>query len=156
MTIGAGLSCDARLAVPQCLAIQRAQHAGIGGVVILHGLGFRPHEGVTRSTLCGWDFGRDQRPKDDAGCDQQDCEKYRRPRFHSTVMLADAVSEKPLSPIHSKSNFPLLLATVKKEMNGLAAVAGNRSARKISSPLKRQVKLVMMSRGTTSPDAVWR
>jgi len=32
-------------------------------------------------------------------------------------------------------------------MNGLAAIAGNRSARKISAPLKRQVKPVMMSRG---------
>ena len=36
------------------------------------------------------------------------------------------------------------------------AIAGNRSARKISDPLKRHVKLVMMSRGTSSPDAIWR
>jgi len=36
------------------------------------------------------------------------------------------------------------------------AIAGNRSVRKISMPLKRQAKLVMMSRGTTSPDAIWR
>ena len=32
-------------------------------------------------------------------------------------MLADAVSENPLSPIHSKSNLPLLVATVKNEKN---------------------------------------
>ena len=62
--------------------------------------------------------------KDDAGRDQQRREDYRRRKFHSTVMLAEAVSENPLSPIHSKSNFPLSVATVKNEMNGLAAVAG--------------------------------
>ena len=60
---------------------------------------------------------------------------YRADRFHSTVMEADAVSENPWSPIHSNSNFPLSVATVKKLMNGLAAIAGNRSARKISTPL---------------------
>ena len=54
---------------------------------------------------------------------------------HSTVIEAEAVSEKPLSPIHSNSNLPLSVAVVKKVMNGLAAIAGNRSARKISVPL---------------------
>jgi hypothetical protein len=51
---------------------------------------------------------------------------------------------------------PLSVAVVKKVMKGLAAIAGNRSVRKISDPLKRHVKLVMMSRGTSSPDAIWR
>ena len=49
--------------------------------------------------------------------------------------LADAAAEKPLSPIHSKSNLPLSVAIVENVMNGFAAVAGNRSARKISVPL---------------------
>ena len=75
------------------------------------------------------DFGADGihreqgRQNDDAG------------KPHSTVIEADAVSEKPLSPIHSNSNLPLAVAVVKKVMNGLAAIAGNRSARKISVPL---------------------
>ena len=51
------------------------------------------------------------------------------------MIEAEAVSEKPLSPIHSNSNLPLSVAVVKKVMNGLAAIAGNRSARKISVPL---------------------
>jgi hypothetical protein len=49
-------------------------------------------------------------------------------------MEAEAVSLKPLSPIHSNSNLPLSVATVKKVTKGLAAIAGNRSARKISTP----------------------
>src|ERR1700721_1565781 len=156
MTVGAGLARRACLAVPQRFAIERAQHAGIGGVVVLHRLGVRSHKGVAGPALSLRDFGRNQRTKNDAGREQQGDKKYRRCKLHSTVMLAEAVSEKPLSPIHSKSNFPLLLATVKNEMNGLAAVPGKRSARKISSPSKRQVKLVMMSRGITTPDVVWR
>src|SRR5262249_5124329 len=56
-------------------------------------------------------------------------------RDHSTVIFADAVSWKPLSPVHSKSIVPLAVATVKKLRNGLAAIAGCRSALKISSPL---------------------
>src|SRR5262249_32757923 len=55
--------------------------------------------------------------------------------FHSTVIFAEPVSWKPLSPVHSKSMVPFRVATVWKLTNGLAAMAGNRSARKISSPL---------------------
>ena len=59
-------------------------------------------------------------------------------------MEAAAVSEKPLSPTHSNSNLPLSVTDVKKLKKGLAAMAGNRSARKISAPLKRHVKLVTL------------
>src|SRR5262252_381781 len=55
--------------------------------------------------------------------------------FHSTVIFAEPVSWKPLSPVHSNSIVPLSVATVWKLTNGLAAIAGNRSVRKISSPL---------------------
>ncbi len=73
---------------------------------------------------------------DEAGRDQQQPTLIAARRsIHSTVMAAEAVSAKPLSPIHSKSNLPLSVATVKKVMNGFAAIAGNRSARKISTPL---------------------
>ena len=51
------------------------------------------------------------------------------------MMEAEAVSENPRSPIHENSNVPLSVAVVKNAMKGLAEIAGNRSARKISSPL---------------------
>src|SRR5262249_60286364 len=73
-------------------------------------------------------------------------------RPHSTVMLTDSVAVKPLSPVHSKLSVPLSVATVKKVRNGLAAIAGNSSARKISCPLYLQMKSVMMERGTGLPD----
>ena len=40
---------------------------------------------------------------------------YRRAQLHSTVIAADAVSAKPLSPIHSNSNVPLSFAVVKND-----------------------------------------
>jgi hypothetical protein len=57
-----------------------------------------------------------------------------RPFDHSMVMSARSLAAKPLSPVHSKAIEPLSVATVKNEMNGLAAIAGDSSARKISSP----------------------
>src|SRR5581483_5284307 len=155
VAIGAGLGRGAGLLVPQGFAIEHAQHARIDRVLILHRLKIAPHERIARPPLGSGDFGG-ERGNGDAGRDQQRGEDYRRSKSHSTVMAAEAVAEKPLSPIHSKSNFPLLLATVKNEMKGLAAVAGKKSARKISSPSKRHVKLVMMSRGITTPLVVWR
>src|SRR6202035_2366703 len=100
------------------------------------------------------DFGGGEGRDEEAGCDRQrrqGHQDYRAGPFHSTEMAAEAVSVKPLSPVHSKSNLPLSVATVKNEMKGFAAIAGNRSARKISTPLKRQVKLGMVSRGTCWP-----
>src|ERR1019366_6463990 len=156
VTIGAGLARGTGLAVPQGFAVEHPQHAGIGGIVILDRLGVGRHEAVAGPVL-GWrDFGGGERSDGDAGRNQQRRDSYRAGRLHSTEMAADAVSLKPLSPIHSKSNLPLSFAIVKNVTNGLAAIAGNRSARKISAPLKRQVKLVMMSRGTNWPEAVWR
>src|SRR6185436_8834830 len=103
--------------------------------------------------IAGAAFGR----RDFGGADgarHQQRGGYGAERSHSTVIEAEAVSEKPRSPIHSNSNLPRWLTVVKKVMKGFADIAGNRSARKSSDPWKRQVKLVMMSRGTTSPDAV--
>src|SRR5262249_60696078 len=70
---------------------------------------------------------------------------------HSAVMSTDSVALKPLSPVHSKLSVPLSVAMVEKVRNGLAAIAGNSSARKISCPLYLQMKSVMMSRGTGLP-----
>src|SRR4029450_13855533 len=78
-------------------------------------------------------------------------DRYGARKPHSTVMEAEAVSEKPLSPTHSNSNLPLSVTDVKKLKKGLAAMAGNRSARKISAPLKRQMKFVMIARGSGLP-----
>jgi hypothetical protein len=49
-------------------------------------------------------------------------------------MFAVSVWEKPLSPVHLNSIVPVAVAIVKNEMNGLAAIAGKRLARNISSP----------------------
>jgi hypothetical protein len=51
------------------------------------------------------------------------------------VIAACSLAAKPLSPLHSKATMPLSVATVKNEMKGLAAIAGDSSALKISSPL---------------------
>jgi len=90
---------------------------------------------VTGSALSLRDFGGGQGGGGDIGRDQQQRDRYRGCGSHSTRIEAEAVSAKPLSPIHSKSNLPLSVATVKNVMNGFAAIAGNRSAWKISTPL---------------------
>ena len=76
------------------------------------------------------DFGGEGRRRD------QQRNGYGASKSHSTVIEADAVSENRWSPIHSNSNLPLSVAVVKKVMNGLAAIAGNRSARKISDAVE--------------------
>ena len=130
VAIGTCLVGRSGLALPQRFAVEHPEHAGIGGVIILHCLGVGTHECVTGAAL-GL---RDLRGDNDARR-QQRSHGYEAGKSHSTVMEADAISEKPLSPIHSNSNLPLSVAVVKKVMNGLAAIAGNSSARKISAPL---------------------
>ena len=51
------LARRAGLAVPQLLAVEHPQHAGIGGVVVLHRLGVRRHEAVAGPALGLRDFG---------------------------------------------------------------------------------------------------
>src|SRR5437762_6067686 len=150
VAIGAGLVGGTQLALPKRLAVEHPEHAGVGGILVLHRAGVRLHEVVAGATVGLRDFGGESRARD------QQHSGYGAGTSHSTDIEADAVSENPWSPTHSNSNLPLSVAVVKKVMKGLAAIAGNRSARKISLPLKRHVKLVMMSRGTTSPDAIWR
>src|ERR1700687_2377567 len=135
MTIGAGLTRRSSFAFPHRLAVEHPQHAGIGSIVVLHRLCIRRHEAEAGSAFGLRNVGGGERRGRDIGRDQQRRNGYRARKSHSTVMEAEAVSAKPLSPIHSKSNFPLSAATVKKVMNGFAAIAGNRSARKISTPL---------------------
>lgn len=56
-------------------------------------------------------------------------------RAQATVMAADAVAVKPLSPLQLNTRVPLSVATVENESYGFAAIAGWNSARKISAPL---------------------
>src|SRR5262249_9143863 len=121
----------AKLLVPQRFAVEHPEHAGICGVVVLDRLGVRRHEVIARAPLVERDLAGDD---GQGGSDERSRGDHAK-RVHSTAIEADAVSVKPLSPIHSNSNLPLSLATVKKEMNGLAAIAGKKSARKISAPL---------------------
>src|SRR6185312_980912 len=131
MAVGAGLLGVTGLLVPERFAVEHEQHAGIGGVVVLHRAGIRPHEGIAGAALLPRYFSGTE-----AGCrGEQRGRHYRARPVHSTLIEAEAVDAKPLSPIHSNSNLPLSFATVKKDRNGLAAIAGKKSARKISVPL---------------------
>src|SRR5262249_37717470 len=126
----------ASLPLPHGFAVEHPQHTRIGRVVILDCLVAGRHEGVAGAAFVRRNFGCSERAKrEECGNQQHHGGGYRAGGFHSTEIAAEAVSEKPLSPSHSKSNFPLSVAIVKKVTNGLAAIAGNRSARKISSPL---------------------
>src|SRR4029079_10034876 len=95
------LSLCASLVIPYLLAVEHPQHAGIGGAVVLHRPGVRRHETVAGAAFVLRDFSsqrircRHTRTPHDAG------------KPHSTMIEAEAVSEKPLSPIHSNSNLPL-------------------------------------------------
>ena len=44
MAGGAGFLCLASWRIPQCLAFQHRQHAGIGEIISLHGLCIGPHK----------------------------------------------------------------------------------------------------------------
>src|SRR5262245_497750 len=135
---GARLSRRARLAVPQLLAVEQRQHRGVGGVVVLHRAGFRAHELVSGAALRGHAL-RCARRGGKASMDNSRRDGAAQPaaatEAHATVILADSVRENPLSPVHLNSSVPLAVATVLNVMSGLAAMAGWKSARKISSPL---------------------
>src|SRR6516164_4132579 len=131
VAVGTGFAGVAFLSLPQHIAIKNPEHAGIGGVVVLDCPGVRRHEIVAGAAPARKIFGgvhgkTRKQQRDERSCTRQ---------AHSTVIEAEAVSENPLSPIHSNSNLPLSCATVKNDRNGLAATAGKRSARKISFPL---------------------
>ena len=57
MAVGAGLVRGALLAFPQRFAIEYPEHAGIGGIVVLHRLGVRRHEAVAGTAFGLRDFG---------------------------------------------------------------------------------------------------
>ena len=57
VAVGAGLVGLAGLALPQRLAVEHPQHAGIGGVVVLHGAGLAAHELVAGLALGQRDVG---------------------------------------------------------------------------------------------------
>src|SRR5437879_3454880 len=109
--------------LPEGLAVEHPQRGGIGAIVVLHRACLARHEVVTRLAL------RKRNVRRRRGAQGGKHENSSgRPR-HSTVILTDSVAVKPLSPVHSKLRVPLSLATVKKVRNGLAAIAGNSSAR---------------------------
>src|SRR5262249_11173633 len=146
VAIAARLAGGAVLAAPQRLAGEHPQRAGIAGVVVLHGAGVAAHELVAGFSLGERDLaGERARAGEDAGDDG-------RCRPHSTVMAAEAVASKPLSPVQAKLSVPLSVAAVEKVKNGLAGIAGEGSGRKISSPLYLQTKSMMMSRGSSLPE----
>ena len=60
VAVGAGLAGAAELLVPERFAVEHEQHAGIGGVVVLHRLAVRPHEGIAGSALVRRNFGGEE------------------------------------------------------------------------------------------------
>ena len=134
MTIGAGLSRRPVLTLPQYLTVQHPEHARISAVVVLHPAQLGTHQPVIRTPLVAGDLARLGAERN-----RKDHRRSARPSpqraGHSTVMAAFSLAAKPLSPRHSKAIVPLSVATVKNEMKGLAAIAGDSSARKTSSPL---------------------
>ena len=64
VAVGAGLVRGAGLAFPQRFAVEHPEHAGIGGVVVLHRLGLRRHEAVAGAALGLRDFGGEAAPRD--------------------------------------------------------------------------------------------
>ena len=123
VAIRAGFGRSAGLAAPQGFAVEHRQHSGIAGVVVLHRLVVAAHVLVGRAAFIQRDFraGGGQR----RGRERQygENEGEARARSHSTVILAEASCEKPLSPVHWNANVPLSVATVWNVMNGLAAMA---------------------------------
>src|SRR5262245_61479622 len=136
MAVSAGLAV-ARLGGPQRFSLEHPQARRIGGVVVLHRLGFAAHQVVAGAAFSGRNFV----PEGSRGSDNHKKNADKPPdgaeypiRSHSTVMLACSVTEKPLSPVQVNVSVPLWVATGWNVINGLAAIAGNRSARKTSSP----------------------
>src|SRR5262249_48714439 len=156
MAVGAGAVRLARLLVPQRLAVEHPERAGVGAVVVLHGTGLGAHELVAGAPIAGRDFG--------GKCGQRNIDRQRDhegdeamrvhaggAKSHATVMVAVSVRVSPSSPVQLSLSSPLSVATVWKVRNGLAAIAGNRSARNTSTPLYVHTKRLMMSRGTARP-----
>ena len=107
-------------------AIEQEKNRRAGDLVILHRARLAAHELVARAALGLRNFGGN------GNGHEEDCEDR---RSHTTLMVALCVAEKPLSPVQRNSSVPLSVARVLKVMSGFAAIAGCRSARKISTPL---------------------
>src|SRR6266851_9940155 len=118
VAIAARFAGVAVLAAPQRLAVEHPQRAGIAGVVVLHGAGVAAHELIAGFALGERDLAGDRGRAEKGAGDDDRC------RLHSTVMAAEAVASKPLSPVQAKLSVPLSVATVEKVKNGLAEIAG--------------------------------
>ncbi len=118
MTVGAGLVGTAGLRAPERFAIEHRQHAGIGGVVLLHRLRLAAHEVEAGAAAVG--ILRDG----GAGGRQQEHDRGQNADLHSTTSFADSICASPRSSIHENTSNPPSRATVVKAMKGLAAIAG--------------------------------
>src|SRR5215470_986952 len=111
MAVGASTVGGAGLQLPKRLAIEHPQRCWVDRIVILHGLGIAAKIGVAGAALVKRDVAAAGRFD---GYKQRERERaeYRNKRIwlppaHSTVIVAVAVSVKPLSPVHLKSSVPL-------------------------------------------------
>ena len=91
MAINACAPSSARFALPQSLAIEHRQHAGVGRIVVLHGFCLWTKIGIARTTLIERDFS----PRGDDGKNGEQAGNGRRRSqnrsVHSTTIWAVSV-----------------------------------------------------------------
>src|SRR5215472_2576109 len=90
VAVRTGAVGGARLAVPQRLAVEHRQHAGIGSIVVLHRLGLAAHVGVGGPTILRCNFSSKGRAK-------RQCEKMRYAHDASQSVACGAPFVSPLS-----------------------------------------------------------
>src|SRR5262249_22475499 len=94
--------------VPQRLALEHGEHAGIGAVVLLHRQRLGRHERAARLALGGRDLGGRHV---DATNNEKDSRAHpRMAKIHSTVILAVCVWVAPWSSVQASSRVPLSVA----------------------------------------------
>ena len=123
MAIRAGLSRNAGLLVPQRLAVEHREHAGIFAVVVLHGAGIGADEVAVGATLVERHCRRNRDGGDECG-KKDKCGQAAHGPSHATVIAAVCTWVWPCWSVQENVSVPLSVATVKNETYGLAAIAG--------------------------------
>src|ERR1019366_405641 len=134
----AGLSRGAGWLGPQCLTLLHPKERRIGGIVILHRARIRTGIVVPGPSMARAD-------------QQQRGDGERGKPVHVTVIATSSVWVTPWSSVNVSANVPLFSAPTLNDRNGLAALAGKKSASSTVSPSSVQMKWLMMSRGIAWP-----
>src|SRR5262249_7646792 len=118
VAVAAGAGGAARLPAPQRYALEHPQHAGIGAVVVLDPARLAAHEVVAGAAFRAGNLAgegrRGHRARSQHEPDRTQCDAVS--SHYSTVIFADSVTEKPLSPVQWNTIVPLSVATVENAM----------------------------------------